>query len=59
MGLTIKKPKKKIVLTHPHIVSPCRFFDRCIWTGTALKLILHDFSSNFLLNMWAVKFFNQ
>ena len=30
-----------------HIVPPCRFFDRCILTGSALKLTLYDFSSNF------------
>ena len=39
------------------IVPPRRFFDRCILTGRALKLILHDFSSNFILNMWPVKLF--
>ena len=37
-----------------HIVYPCRFFDRCIWD---LKLILYDFFSKFILNMWQVKFF--
>ena len=37
--------------------APCRFFDRCILTGRALKLILYDFSSNFTLNMWPVEFF--
>ena len=26
-------------------------FDRCILTRRTLKLILHDFSSNFILNM--------
>ena len=36
---------------------PCRFFYRCILSGSALKLILYDFSSNFILNMWSVKFF--
>ena len=29
----------------------CRFFDGCILTGRALKLILYDFSSSFILNM--------
>ena len=36
---------------------PCRFFYRCILSGSALKLILYDFSSNFILNMWSVNFF--
>ena len=36
---------------------PCRLFDRCILTGSALKLILYDFSSNFILNIRLVKFF--
>ena len=44
-----------ILLPHP----PCRFFDRCILTDRALKLILFDFSSNFILNMSTVKFFDQ
>ena len=35
----------------------CRIFDRCILTGRALKLILYDFSSNFILNMGPVKLF--
>ena len=30
---------------------PCRFFGRCILTCRTLKLILYDFSSNFILNM--------
>ena len=34
-----------------------RFFDRCILTDRALKLILYDFYSNFISNMWPVKFF--
>ena len=34
-----------------YIVHPCRFLDLCILTGRALKLILYDFSSNFILNM--------
>ena len=29
----------------------CRFFDRCISIGRALKLILYVFSFNFILNM--------
>ena len=29
----------------------CWIFDRCILTGRTLKLILHDFSSNLILNM--------
>ena len=33
------------------------FFDSCILTDRALKLILCDFSSNFILIMWPVKFF--
>ena len=33
---------------------PCRFFDHCILTGSPWKLILHDFSSNFILVMWLV-----
>ena len=32
----------------------CRFFDHCILTGSPLKLILYDFSSNFTLGMWLV-----
>ena len=41
-----------------HCAHPlCRFFDCCILTGRALKLILCDFSSYFILNMWPVKFF--
>ena len=39
---------------------PCRFFGRCIFcilTGRDLKLILYEFSSNFILNIWPVKFF--
>ena len=35
------------------------FFDRCILTGRALKLILCEFSSNSILNMWPVKFFSS
>ena len=38
-------------------IPPCRFLDRCILTGRALDLILYDFSSNFILNMWPVKLF--
>ena len=34
-----------------HILPPCQFFDHCILTGRALKLILYDFPSNFVLNM--------
>ena len=50
--------------THPrrgrgHIVPPCRFFDRSLLTGRALKFILYDFSSNFVLNMGPVTFFDQ
>ena len=33
--------------------------DRCILTGRALKLILYDFSSNFILNMRPVDFFSS
>ena len=32
-------------------------FCRCILTSRTLKLILYDISSNFILNMWSVKFF--
>ena len=32
------------------------FFDCCVLSSRALKLILHDFPSNFILNMWPVKF---
>ena len=35
------------------------FFDRFILTGSVLKLILDDFSSNFILNRWPVNFFDQ
>ena len=38
-------------------ICPCQFFDCCILTDRALKLILYDFSSNFILNMWPVKLF--
>ena len=37
--------------------APYRIFDSCILTGKAFKLILHDLSSNFIFNMWPVKFF--
>ena len=40
-----------------HIGHPCRFFDRWILSARALKLILFDFFSNFILNMWQVQFF--
>ena len=49
--LTLSAPRET------YCVPPCRFFDRCILTDRALKLILHDFSPNFILNMWPVKFF--
>ena len=38
---------------------PCRFFDRSLLTGRALKFILYEFSSNFVLNMGPVTFFDQ
>ena len=39
--------------THCDIVasSPYWFYDRCIFTGRALKLILYDFFSNFIWKM--------
>ena len=43
----------------PPLPPPCRFFGRCILTCRTLKLILYDFSSNFILNMWPVKFLDQ
>ena len=60
-----KKSPISVLLTLPaprrrcggHNVPPCRFFERCILTGGALKLTLYDFSYNFLLNMWPVNFF--
>ena len=36
---------------------PCWLFDRCISSGRAFKLILCDFSSNFIFNTWPVNFF--
>ena len=50
-----------LTLTAPervHIAPPpCHFLDCCILTGRVLKLILNDFSPNFILNMWTVTFF--
>ena len=37
--------------------SPYRFFDRCISTGRALKLISYDFSSNFYIEHITSKIF--
>ena len=34
-----------------------RIFYRCILTGRAMKLILYEFSSNFLPEMWVENFF--
>ena len=45
-------------LLNTHLIVPtCRFSGCCILTGSALKLILYDFSSNFILNMSRVNFF--
>ena len=35
-------------------VTPCWLFGSCFLTRVTLKLILYDFSSNFILNMWPV-----
>ena len=42
----------RCIVPPPRIVPPSRFFEYCILTGKAMKLILYDFSSNFILNMW-------
>ena len=51
----------EISLTESALVNmpppPLSIFDHCILTGRALKLILHDASSNFILNIWPVQFF--
>ena len=31
-------------------VAACQFFDYCILTGRALKLLIYDFASSFILN---------
>ena len=55
LGLINSKERyKKLTGYHKCLSSPIcsdRFFDRYILTGRALKLILYDFSSNFILNM--------
>ena len=33
------------------------FSNHCIFTSSSLKLILYDFFSNFIFNMWPVTFF--